>query len=677
MIRTLCLFTTLAIASVSVTRSVCAQTELQSGIDTTNFSDTVTAGADFYEYINEGWLKKHPLPGDESNYGVFTMLNDQTQEAVRTMIQEAAEATDRPDGSDAQKVGDFYTSYIDIETRNKRGAKPLAPLLKQIEQADTKAKLAVLMAQLSRQGISQPVGYYVSPDARDSANYTVYFSQHGTTLPDRDYYLEDDTMYVRVREAFPDYIVKLLTAVGYPDPEAAAPQIVALETKLAEAQWTKVANRDPIKTYNKVSSGDLAKTLKHLQFEKFAEVTDVDRIENYVVRQPSFLEAVNQLFDQESLQVWQAYMAFHVADSLAPVLSADIEKIHFDFHDTVISGVGEQQPMWKRGVEATGGTLSELVGKLYVDRHFTPQAKQRMTELVENLKAAFAKRIDQLEWMTPPTKLQAHEKLSKFRTKIGYPDQWKDYSKLEIKPDELFENVMRAAEVEHAREVDKLGGPIDPHEWHMSPQTINAYYNPVMNEIVFPAAILQPPFFNLEADDAANYGGIGSVIGHELSHGFDDKGSKYDGEGNLRNWWNESDRSEFEKRSEGLVEQFGQYKPFPDMSVNGELTLGENIGDLGGLNVAYTAYQMSLEGKPAPVIDGLTGDQRLFIGWAQVWPRHYREPELRRRLVVDPHSPSRYRVNGIVSNMDAFYKAFDIKPGDKMFIPADRRVKIW
>lgn len=677
MIRTLCFFVSLAAAIGLTTTAAVAQTDLQSGIDTSNFSDSVAPGTDFYEYINEGWLKKHPLPGDESNYGVFTMLNDQTQEAVREMILQAAEAEDRPEGSDAQKVGDFYTSYIDIESRDKRGAKPLQPLLDQIRQANDKAKLAELMAQLSRQGISQPIGYYVSPDARDSSSYTVYFSQHGTTLPDRDYYLEDDAMYQQVRDVFPDYIVKLLSAVGYEEPEAAAKRILALETKLAKAQWTKVENRDPIKTYNKVTNDELGETLKHLQFEKFTTITDVDRIDQYVVRQPSFFNAVNTLFDQESLETWQAYMAFHVADSMAPVLSAEIEKIHFDFHSTVISGVGEQQPMWKRGVEATGGTLGELVGKLYVDRHFTPKAKQRMNELVENLKAAFAQRIDQLEWMTPPTKRQAHEKLSKFTTKIGYPDKWKDYSKLEIKPDQLFENVMRAAEVEHAREVDKLGGPIDRTEWHMTPQTINAYYNPVMNEIVFPAAILQPPFFNMEADDAVNYGGIGSVIGHELSHGFDDKGSKYDGDGNLRNWWNENDRSEFEKRSQGLVEQFGQYKPFEDMSVNGELTLGENIGDLGGLSVAYTAYQMSLDGKKAPVIDGLTGDQRLFIGWAQVWPRHYREPELRRRLVVDPHSPSRYRVNGIVSNMDPFYKAFDIKPGDKMFIPADQRVKIW
>jgi endothelin-converting enzyme/putative endopeptidase len=395
------------------------------------------------------------------------------------------------------------------------------------------------------------------------------------------------------------------------------------------------------------------------------------------VRQPSFIEGVNKLLVEIPLDTWKDYYTFRVIDAYAVDLTEALEKRHFQFHGTLLSGIEEQKPLWKKGVEACDQVLGEIVGKLYVDKHFPPRAKERMKELVDNLKGAFAQRIDGLEWMSPVTKKQAHEKLSKFTTKIGYPDVWKDYSKLEIKADDLVGNYMRAAEVEFQRDVDRLGGPIDRNEWGMTPQTINAYYNPVMNEIVFPAAILQPPFFNLDADDAVNYGGIGGVIGHEISHGFDDKGSEYDGDGNLRKWWSAEDRGEFERRAKQLTDQYNDYKPFEDMNVNGKLTLGENIGDLGGMAVAYTAYRLSLGGKEAAVIDGLTGDQRFFLGWGQIWRRLYREPELRKRLMTDPHSPSQYRANGIVSNMDAFYSAFEIKPTDPMYIAPEKRVRIW
>ncbi|MEZ6086608.1 MAG: hypothetical protein R3C05_00960 [Pirellulaceae bacterium] len=449
--------TTTAFCLLAVSSGIClAQQELSSGVNPDDFSNSIAAGENFYEFINEGWLKNNPLPGDQSNYGVFTKLNDQTQEAVRALILAAAASEDRPDGSDAQKVGDFFSSYSDVASRNQRGTEPIASMIEQVRDVSSKEELALLMAKLSRMGISQPLGYYVSPDARDSSQYAVYFSQHGTTLPDRDYYLEDDAMYKQVREAFPKYVAKLLDAVGYPHPTQSADAVLALETKLAEAQWTKVENRDPIKTYNKVASDALAETLQNLKFDQFASITDIDTEEDFIVRQPSFFEAVNRLFDKVSLDDWKAYMAFHIADSMAPVLSEPIERMHFDFHDTVISGVAEQKPLWKRGVEATGGTLGELVGKLYVKEYFTPEAKQRMNELVDNLKAAFALRIVQSEWMTPPTKKQALEKLSKFTTKIGYPDKWKDYDKLSIQPDDLAGNVLRSAEFEHAREVAKL-----------------------------------------------------------------------------------------------------------------------------------------------------------------------------------------------------------------------------
>jgi endothelin-converting enzyme/putative endopeptidase len=389
------------------------------------------------------------------------------------------------------------------------------------------------------------------------------------------------------------------------------------------------------------------------------------------------LQAIDSLVQSVPLQTWKWYLQYRIIDSYATSLSEDLERTHFAFHSTAITGVQEQKPLWKRGVQATGGTLGEVVGKLYVEKHFSAHAKERMQELVDNLKQAFAVRIDRLEWMGPGTKRQAHEKLNLFTTKIGFPDQWKDYSALEIDRDDLLGNMLRSARFEYQRNIAKLGKPIDRQEWQMTPQTINAYYSPVMNEIVFPAAILQPPFFNLEADDAVNYGAIGAVIGHEISHGFDDKGSQYDGRGNLRNWWTEEDRVEFEKRANQLVQQYAAYYPFPDMAVNGELTLGENIGDLGGLSVALEAYRISLGDKTAPVIDGLTGEQRFFLGWAQIWRRKYREPELRRRLIVDPHSPSQYRVIGIVSNLDAFYEAFSIKPGDKMYLAPESRVRIW
>ncbi len=396
-----------------------------------------------------------------------------------------------------------------------------------------------------------------------------------------------------------------------------------------------------------------------------------------IVQQVSFIEGLSKLIESTPLETWKNYFTYQAIDAYAPVMTDKLEKRHFDFHDTVISGVAEQKPLWRRGVEATNHALGEVVGKLYVEKHFAPQAKARMLQLVENLKVAAGERIDALEWMSPATKVQARQKLAKFTTKIGYPDKWKDYSKLTIEEGSVVANLLNSAAFEADYQFAKLGGPIDRTEWMMTPQTINAYYNPLMNEIVFPAAILQPPFFNMAADDAANYGGIGAVIGHELSHGFDDQGSQYDGDGNLRKWWTPEDRDEFERRAKELVAQYNTYKPFDDMSVNGELTLGENIGDLGGLNFAYTAYKNSLGGKPAPVIDGLTGDQRFFCGWAQVWRRLYREPELRKRLVMDPHSPSRYRVNGIVSNMDAFYAAFDIKPDDPMFIAPEKRIRIW
>ncbi len=648
-----------------------------SGIDKTLFSGDVSVGDNFYLYANQKWLESTEIPGDKSNYGIFTLLNDNTQEQVRTLI-EAAAMSKAGQGSAAQKVGDLYSSVLDVKARNAAGVEPIAKLLQTVADIDSRRMVAAAMAEVGKYGVDAPLAAYVSVDAKNSEAYTVYVTQSGLTLPDRDYYLEDNDRYEKIREQLVEYIADILRIVEHPDPNKAATEIFQIESKIAKAHWTKTENRDPIKTYNKHTSAEVDQLLGPFAWYAFAEGNEIGLLDAFVIRQPSYLSQFGDVFGDTPIQAWQDYLTFKVIDAYASSLSESIERRHFDFHSTAISGISEQEPLWKRGVNTTGSVVGELVGQLYVERHFAPAAKQRMNELVENLKRAFKKRVGTRDWMGKGTKKQALEKLAMFTTKIGYPDKWKDYTNLTIEPGvPLATNLMASAMFEHHRELNKLGGPIDRDEWHMTPQTINAYYNPTMNEIVFPAAILQPPFFNMSADDAVNYGAIGAVIGHELSHGFDDKGSKYDGKGNLRQWWTQDDRDEFERRAEDLVKQYNQYEPVAGNFVNGKLTLGENIGDLGGLSVAYEAYQLSLQGKQAPVIDGLTGDQRFFLGWSQIWRRLYREPELLRRLIVDPHSPSEYRVNGIVRNMDAWYDAFGIEATDKLYLKPTDRVRIW
>ncbi|TVQ02760.1 MAG: M13 family peptidase [Planctomycetaceae bacterium] len=655
---------------------------LVSGIDQSIISESLRPGVDFYQYSNDGWLATTEIPADRADYGIFAILDDRTQEQVRAIIEGVAEQTDAEPGSAAQKVGDFYRSYVDLDARNAAGIEPLRPLLEEIRVIEDPAGLATTMGRLQRLGVAAPLGAYVSVDARKSDSYTVYVTQYGLTLPDRDYYLLDDERYEKLRGQLVEYIADLLAAADFPtasgrDHTALAKDVLAIETRIAQAQWTKTENRDPEKTYNKLDSDALAELTGAFAWAEFRDAYGIAADQPLVVRQPSYFESLGELFDSFDLASWKAYLAFHLIDGKAGYLSEELERRNFAFHGTAVSGVDEQRPLWQRAVRTTGSVVGELVGQLYVEQHFAPEAKQRMNELVENLKRAFAQRIEELPWMGEGTKRQALEKLAKFNTKIGYPDVWKSYEKLTIGGESLAANMLAAAEFETDRDLQKLGGPIDRNEWFMTPQTINAYYSPTMNEIVFPAAILQPPFFNLEADDAVNYGGIGAVIGHEISHGFDDKGSKFDGNGNLRNWWTEDDRSEFEKRARGLVAQYNAYEPIEGMPINGELTLGENIGDLGGLSVAHAAYRLSLGDQEAPVIDGLSGDQRFFLGWGQIWRRLYRDAELRKRLLTDPHSPSQFRVNGIVRNMDAFYDAFEILPEDPLYLAPENRVRIW
>ena len=647
-----------------------------SGIDKSLFSPDITAGENFYWYANQEWLNKTDIPGDKSNYGIFTVLDDKTRAEVRALIEEAANADAAP-GTPAQKVGDLYKSVLDMKARNEAGIKPIKPLLKKVNKIQSTEDLSSALGYLLKAGVYGPFAPYINADARKSDQYTVYLTQSGLTMPDRDYYLEDDERYKKLRAELLAYVADMLAATGAKNPEKSAKAIFELERTLAEKQWTKTENRDPEKTYNKKTNDEVQSMLGNFPWATFTKAAGLAKQSEFVVRQPSYLEALGKLLTETDLDIWKSYLRLQVIDSYASSLSEELELRHFQFHSTAISGVTEQEPLWKRGVNVTSSVLGELVGQLYVEKYFKPAAKKRMNELVENLKKAFAERITSRDWMGKGTQKQALEKLSMFTTKIGYPDEWKDYSDLKISSPILATNILASSRFETKEELKKLGGPIDRNEWHMTPQTINAYYNPVMNEIVFPAAILQPPFFNMEADDAVNYGAIGAVIGHELSHGFDDKGSKYDGNGNLRKWWTEKDREEFERRAEGLVAQYDAFEPVEGNFVNGKLTLGENIGDLGGLSVAYEAYRLSLNGKEAPVIDGLTGDQRFFLGWAQIWRRLYREPELLKRLVTDPHSPSEYRVNGIVRNMDAWYKAFDVKPDDSLYLKPEDRVRIW
>ncbi|TWT69094.1 M13 family metallopeptidase [Crateriforma conspicua] len=646
----------------------------QSGIDKTLFAADIDPGDNFYRYANQQWLDSTKIPGDKADYGIFTVLSDRTRQRVRVLIENAARKDAEP-GTPAQKVGDLYNAVMDTAARNEAGLQPIQSLIDSIDAAEDRESLASVMGKLVTAGVYGPFAPYVSVDAKNSDAYTVYVTQSGLSLPDRDYYLEDNERYQKLRQQLSEYIADLLKAGGGDGEQASA--VVKIETQIAENHWTKTENRDPDATYNATSPADLNQMLGSFDWPAFASACGIEGQDKFVVRQPSYLQALGKFFEQHDLAAWKAYLKFHTLDAYASSLTETLEKRHFDFHDSAVSGIDQQEALWKRAVGVTGSVLGEVVGQLYVEKYFTPRAKRRMSELVDNLKAAFEKRIDQLDWMGDGTKKQAKQKLDLFTTKIGYPDEWKDYSSLNIQGGPLAKHLIAASRFEHQRELDKLGGPIDRNEWHMTPQTINAYYNPVMNEIVFPAGILQPPFFNLAADDAVNYGAIGAVIGHEISHGFDDKGSKYDGYGNLRMWWTPDDREEFERRASVLTTQYDGFAPFDDMNVNGKLTLGENIGDLGGLSVAYEAYRLSLDGKEAPVIDGLTGDQRFFLGWAQIWRRLYRESELRKRLITDPHSPSEYRVNGIVRNMDAWYDAFDIQTDDELYLAPEDRVRIW
>jgi predicted metalloendopeptidase len=651
---------------------------LQSGVYQQNIDASVRPQDDFYLYVNGRWLEATQIPPDRSNYGALSLLQEEAERDLKAILEEAAASGAAP-GTDEQKVGDFYASFLDEATIEARGLQPLAAELERIDALATKRDLAGYIGHNQRIAVAQPFFYYVGIDEKNSTEYVSVVHQTGLGMPDRDYYLSDDAKLKGVREKYRLYVKDLLAAAGTQNAEAAAQKIYALEERFAQAHWTRVQNRDAEKTYNRYDLAGLAKLMPSFDWRAFLAGAQVpeSKVKVVIVTQPSFFEALDRAIAEVPIEDWRVYFRYKLLNAYAPDLPTKFVQLHFDFNQRTVSGIQELKPRWKRAVDTIDAAVGELAGKLYVERHFKPEAKRRVEELVENLKTAFAEGIDALEWMTPVTKQKAHAKLARFTTKIGYPDKWKDWSALVVKRDDLIGNEMRAAAVAFDRDIGKLGGPIDKTEWLMTPQTVNAYYYPPANEIVFPAAILQPPFFNVAADDAINYGAIGAVIGHEISHGFDDQGRRYDGAGNLNDWWASEDNEEFMRRAKRLGAQYDALSPLPGTKVNGDLTMGENIADLAGVAMAYRAYKLSLKGRPAPVIDGYTGDQRFFIGWAQGWARKYREDELRKRLLTDPHAPSEYRTNVIVSNLQEFHEAFDVKPGDKMYRPPEERVRIW
>lgn len=651
-------------------------TSPRSGIDLSYLDPDARPQDDLFGHVNGRWLTDYDIPADRATDGAFRLLADRAEEQVRDLITTAS----GPVGTDAQRIGDLYASFMDTERVAAVGLAPLRAELDLVADASTPQALAAVLGGLQRAGVGGGAAAYVDTDSKDSTRYLLHFTQSGLGLPDESYYREP--AHAAVLAAYPQHIARMLSLVFGGDQAETAARIVALETKLAAAHWDVVKRRDADLSYNLRRFADLADEAPGFDWDGWlaAVGAPADVVAEVVVRQPDFLVAFAALWASEPLEDWKAWLSWRVISGRAAILTDDLVAENFDFYGRTLSGTEAIRDRWKRGVGLVESLMGDAVGKLYVDRHFPPSHKARMDELVANLREAYRVSITNLEWMTPETRQRALAKLDKFTPKIGYPARWRDYSNLVIDAGDLYGNYLRGQAVEHDRELAKLGSEVDRDEWFMTPQTVNAYYNPGMNEIVFPAAILQPPFFDAEADDAANYGGIGAVIGHEIGHGFDDQGAKYDGDGNLVDWWTDADRAEFGLRTKALIEQYEAFTPRAlDAShhVNGAFTVGENIGDLGGLSIALLAYELSLKGEEAPVIDGLTGVQRVYFGWAQVWRTKSRDAEAIRRLAVDPHSPPEFRCNGVIRNIDSFYEAFDVKTTDELYLDPAERVRIW
>ncbi|MGB7905654.1 MAG: M13-type metalloendopeptidase [Steroidobacteraceae bacterium] len=649
---------------------------LTSGLFLQNFDRTVRPQDDFYRFVNGTWLKNTEIPADKSNYGAFTLLADEAEQNLRVIVEEAA-AANAAAGSDQQLIGDFYTSFMDEAKVEQLGLAPLQPELDRIAAIKDRKQLLAYLARAQLLLIDNPIAAQVFADAKNPELNTLWVTQSGLGLPERDYYFSQDQRFTEIRGAYVKHVDNVFRLAGRKDSAKVAKNLMAFETRIARASWPAVKMRDIEALYNPTSVAGAMQATPGLDWSTWLTEMKLPGTGQMVLAQKDYFQEVGKVFKDVPLGTWKDYLALRTIDAYSPYLSQAFVDENFDFYQRTLSGTPQIKPRWKRALGELEGSTGDLLGKEYVQRHFPPQAKQRMDQLVGNLLTAFDVSIDELAWMGPETKQAAHDKVANFTVKIGYPTKWKDYTGLVTSKDDLLGNVLRARAVNVQRELKKVGQPVDKTEWGMTPQTVNAYYNPLANEIVFPAAILQPPFFDMKADDAVNYGGIGAVIGHEISHGFDDEGRKFDGKGVLRDWWTAKDNELFMARAKALVQQYDAFSPIAGMNVNGQLTLGENIGDLSGLAVAHKAYLIALGGKDAPVLDGFTGEQRFYLGWGQVWARKYRDDELRKRLKTDPHSPSEYRANGILRNMPAFARAFDVKEGDQMYLPPDQVVRIW
>jgi putative endopeptidase len=654
------------------------------GVNVDELSDTIRPQDNLYRHMNDKWMKRTPIPADKAGYGAFEKLREESEAAIRAIVEEPNEETDI---ADARKFRDLYASFMDEARVEALGAEPLTEDLALVDTVNSLEELMRVTGQLQRGGLSGFYGAFVDNDPGNPERYLVFFEQGGISLPDESYYREEN--FASVRDAYVLHIQRMFELAGLDDASGRAKRVFDLETEIAHRHWDNVATRDSEKTYNPMA-WDSARDLfasgvpsgsDAVSLDQWASAFDapIHAFDEVVVRQPSFVRDLGELFDDAHLDAWRDWLRWQVVHGYAPYLSAAFVDEQFDFYGRTLTGAPQLRDRWKRGISLVEGVLGEAVGQIYVERHFPPSAKARMDELVANLVEAYRQSIATLEWMTPATRERALEKLEAFTPKIGYPAKWRDYSALSIEADSLIANVRAANEFEFRRQLAKIGAPIDRDEWFMNPQTVNAYYNPGFNEIVFPAAILQWPFFDADRDDAANYGGIGAVIGHEIGHGFDDQGSKFDGTGRLTDWWEPADREAFEERTRSLIDQYNKLVPdeTPDLHVNGALTIGENIGDLGGLGIAWKAYLISLKGETPPVIDGLSGAERFFLSWAQVWQYQARAEEVARRLAIDPHSPPEFRCNQIVRNIDEFYETFGVGEGDDLWLEPAERVTIW
>lgn len=672
--------TTFVMLTTACNQTKTGQEQLTGGIDPSNMDTSAVAGDDFYRYACGGWIDKHPLKPEFARFGTFDELRESSQEQVKALIEELS-GKEHLKGSVSQKIGDLYSIATDSAKLSQQGGEPLKEYLQGIEVLKDKSELTEKIASLFKDGVSPFFGSYVYADDKNSSMNILHLYQGGFHMGDRDYYLEDDAKSKEIRSKYVELIEKLFTLSGYTAEQAkeASTTILKMETQLAKISYPRVELRQPEKNYHKISIEELQKTAPNIDWKLFFSSLGLNDLKDLNLSQPEPIAEVSKMMKDCSLQEIKYYLSWNVINSYASFLSDDYVNASFEFYGKTLSGKQELQARWKRAVDVVNGTLGEAVGQIYVEKYFPPAAKERMMGLVKNLQTALGQRIDQLEWMGDTTKMKAHEKLANFHVKIGYPDKWRDYSNLEInKEDSYLKNIIRSNNFDFDYMFSRFGKPVDKDEWHMTPQTVNAYYNPATNEICFPAAILQPPFFNMEADDAVNYGAIGVVIGHEMTHGFDDQGRLYDKDGNLSDWWTQNDAEKFTERAQILIDFFDNIVVLDSVHANGNFTLGENIADQGGLQVSWQAYQNSLQGKETPApINGLTNAQRFFIGYATVWAGNIRNEEILRLTKIDPHSLGKWRVNAALPQVDAWYAAFDVKESNKLFVPKDKRVAIW